>query len=56
MILGGLVFPIFQTYTLKNLLLETQLSVYLGLYLLLGEFLSYIVVLLSVALFNTCCS
>ena len=40
MILGGFMFSIFKKYIFNDLILETQLSVDLGLYLLLGEFLS----------------
>ena len=40
-------FPIFQAYTMNEVLLETQLIIYLGIYLILGAFLSYIDMLLS---------
>ena len=44
-------FPIFHTYTLNDLLLDTQLSVELGWYLLLGAFLSYIVMFIFSEIF-----
>ena len=40
MILEGLLFPFFHKYPLNDLLLETQLSVDLGLYVLLVALLS----------------
>ena len=44
MILGGLLFPIFQIYTLDEFLLDIKLNVDLGGYLVLGELLIYIVI------------
>ena len=49
-ILGGLLIPIFQAYTLDNFLLDTQLSLDLGWYLVLDALLSYIVMLIYEAL------
>ena len=39
-------FPVLHTYPLNNLMMDTQLSVYLRLYLLLVALLSDILVLL----------
>ena len=47
MVLGGVLFTIFQAYTMSNMLLEKQLRVDLRLYFLLGALLSYIYTLLS---------
>ena len=38
--LGGGIFPIFNTYPLNDLMMDTQLSVEMGLYFLLGALLS----------------
>ena len=40
MVLGGVLFLVFQKYTLNGLLLETQFSVDLGWSLVLGALLS----------------
>ena len=47
---GGVLFPIFQTYPFNYLIMNTQLSVDLGLYLLPDEFLSYMFMLIYTAL------
>ena len=47
MILGGLLFPIFQTYTLNYLVLEAQLNEFIiGMIFLIGALLSRIVMLI----------
>ena len=43
-------FPIIQTHPLNDLTMDTQLSVDLGCDLLLGEFLSYIFMLIYASL------
>ena len=50
MIYGGLMLTIIQTHPLNNLIMDTQLSVDLGWYFLLGVLLSYIVVLIYASL------
>ena len=46
MIYGGLMFPIIHTHPLNNLIMDTQLNVYLGWYFLLDALLSYIFMLI----------